>query len=222
MLARIRLLVSLFVLVGFFVGCGNPYMEVGTPEYNKYTSNVINGTWNIKSYKIGDTEMIGGVYDSATVTFDFKTKKAKFLFIVNREDLKENVKQWQEKWPNLQVTKFDIDVTTGWKIKEPDTIAKVAWGDLMISFDNIEYNLIIEGSGDNFQEGFVAYEKTKFAASTLTGGMIGNMVNNAAKKGSLGIHPALGNFRFSMNSDNEIHLESSKLDFPHRSAVLVK
>ena len=217
---KLRIVVAIFI-VAIFAGCGgNPYMQVGTPEYKSNTENII-GTWNIKSHKNGDSEFIGNQFESGTLKLDFKTKRAKFIFVLDKKKLANDVKEWQQKWPDLQVTKYNVVVTADWELKEPDTLGKLMWGDLALMFTNLVSDVDIEGSGKNFKEGFFNFEKSKFLATEKLG-MIGNFATKAAKKGAGGINPMIpGGYKVKFEG-NDVLLTTAVTVIPSRTTVLTK
>jgi hypothetical protein len=220
MIKIVKFMLAILV-VSLFTGCGsNPYMQVGTPEYKDNTKNII-GTWNIKSHKNGDSEFIGNQFESGTLELDFKTKRAKFTFVLDRKKLASDVKEWQQKWPDLQVSKYNVVVTADWELKEPDTLGKMMWGDLALIFKNLVTDVDIKGSGKNFKEGFYNFEKTKFLATEKLG-MIGNFATKAAKKGPGGINPMIpGGYKVKFEGNNVL-LTTTVTVIPSRTTVLTK
>ena len=219
MISKIKLSL-LAVIAIIFVGCGgNPYMQVDTPEYKDNTQKLV-GTWNITSHKNGDSEFIGNQFDSGTLDLNFETKKAKFTFVLNKEQLAQNVKEWQVKWPDLQVTKYNVIVVADWEVVEPDTLGKIMWGNLALKLKNVVADVDIQGSGENFTEGFFNLEKSKFLA-TRSLGMIGNFATKTAGKGAGGINPMIpGGYKIVKLDNHNVSLETTVTVIPSRTTIL--
>ena len=188
--------ISIFAIFFVFLfGCGsNKYMIRDTKEYGNVTRYFI-GNWAVAEYKVSSNNLLDTTFDKIAIEFDFATRTAKFTFWVSEGKLAEKLIDWKKKFPNLEITEYKIVVTTQWRISESGNI---------LYFDEQKPNLVIKGSGENF-EGFYTWERTRFEAGKNIGkdkGLAGMLMNKAAKVATgtndLFPHiPSQSNFRFS-------------------------
>ncbi len=176
-----------------FVSCAsvNKYMTLDTTEYQDVTKHIL-GKWNMTSFVKDDKEIIGNTFDGGTLDFDFTSKKATFTLHVSKEILAEKLVDWEQAYPGITVDSYDITITSVWHVdKNGETIF----------FDNSENNIIITGSGENF-EGFYGFERSKFEASKsarssnsdlgAAGLFLGAAVTAATGTNDFFIEPAFG------------------------------
>ncbi len=209
------------LVVGLFTGCGNPYMQVDTPEYNSHTKKLVEAL-NINSIKNGDSEFMNDKFESATLKLNVDSKRAEFTFKVDRARVEESMKDWKAKHPDLEVTRYNVVVTAEWELIESGIMDKLLWGDFALKFKDIKHNLVIGGSGENFTDGYSNVEKTKFYASNAIGGGLGNLLADTSKSSTGGIHPMINEGYQLKFEDNGISLKTIITVIPTRTLTLNK
>lgn len=159
-------------------------MEKNTDEYNSLTKLLDQGNWYLDDKSVvGVQDMPGTSYTIdrhftwAKVDFNFDARTSVFLFEVKRSYISEKLIDWKKKWPDLNVERYSVEITSEWKINED--------GDILY-IDDPGVDILIEGSGENF-EGFYSWERTKFEmskASSEGGGILGFAASLATKSAS--------------------------------------
>jgi len=186
-------------------GCSpkvNQYMVHQTPEYIAVTQQFV-GLWQVDSVKDGDKDQMMTPFSQGSVALNFDTQMAKFTFTVSQAYLDAKLIDWQQKWPDLMVSEYQVVTTATWKISESGAI---------LYFDGLKNTAEVTGSGENF-DSFAAFEKTKFVASETVGaggGLMGLAMNVATKAatGSKDLFPGIPsqvNFKFSADH-HSVHL----------------
>ena len=174
-------LCGLISITFFSVACApktNLYMTADSPNFKTVTQNFV-GDWVISEYKKENKDLLVSPFDKASVSFDFDTQKAKYMFWVSEATLAEKLMDWQQTYPGLKVDEYKIAISTQWLVKESGAVIDT---DPMNSEENHE--IIIKGSGENFS-GFYDIERSKFAAGKNTGkgqGLMGMAMGAIAKK----------------------------------------
>lgn len=182
------LFISIFILFVFLIGCsaqsGVDYLE---PLYGK---------WNIKEYTNNDIEYIPDIYSKGILNIDKDTETIQMDFFVSEQTISEKLLDWKAKWPDLVIDTYKIAIT-----------AKIRYsGKDKISLIDIDTNIIITGSGENF-EGFYAFERSLFemTKSTQSNSLVGGMVNNAVSKaaGTKNLFPVIfDELEYSLDGDS--------------------
>ncbi|MCK4417903.1 MAG: hypothetical protein KAV99_07020 [Candidatus Latescibacteria bacterium] len=172
----------------------NKYMIKASSEFGDVTKHFI-GEWAVTSYEAGGNNLLDNPYEKAKVTFDFDTRKVKYEIWVSETYLSEKMLDWKKKYPDLKVDEYRINLTADWNIGK---------GGEILYIDNKIVNLVLKGSGENF-EGFYGWERTKLEATKSVGkggGLAGLAASFAAKKvtGTSELFPPISsqyNFRFA-------------------------
>lgn len=197
---RIKLvLLSLTLVLLTLAGCKsvNQYMVKDSNEYKKTTQNFV-GDWAVTDYSIKSSNLLDSTYEKITVNFDFDSSVAKLTYYISEGKLSEKMLDWKTKYPDLKVDEYKVVITTPWKVSSKGTI---------LYFNDQKQNLVINGSGKNFQ-GFYEWEKAKFEASKNVGkdsGLGGFLMNKAIKSatGSKDLFPKLNDqFNFNFQEKN--------------------
>ncbi|OQY09579.1 MAG: hypothetical protein B6I28_02780 [Fusobacteriia bacterium 4572_132] len=198
----IKFFLLTFVLILLSLsGCKstNKYMVRDSKEYDKVTRNFV-GEWATTKYSVKSSDLLDTTYEKITANFDFNSKIAKFTYLVSEGKLAEKLLDWKAKYPDLVIDEYKIVTTSPWSINEKGEI---------LYFSEPKTNIIIKGSGTNFQ-GFYDWEKTKFEAGKNIGkggGLMGLVANKIAKTatGTSDLFPKLDsqfNFNFSKDRRN--------------------
>jgi major membrane immunogen (membrane-anchored lipoprotein) len=174
----LTLLVTLFLLSN--CSSTNKYMVSGTNEYQEVTSKLI-GTGAVTQYRVDGTNLLKSKYEKMTASFDFSTRTAKFTIWVAEGKISDKLLDWKEKFPGIKVDEYKITYTAEWSVSEDGKNLKLM---------NPETDLVIKGSGENF-EGFYAWEKSKFNMAkasddgSLLGSALGSLTKAATNTGDL-------------------------------------
>lgn len=168
------MLLSLMIIMSS-CGSSNQYMIKDTAEYSKLTKEAL-GEWNVKTIISDKKNMMEGPFSAAEANVTFSDTKISFVFHVNPSIIDEKSKEWKDKWPDIVVTDYIVTISSDWEISKSGTF----WFG-----DGSSLDIDLKGTGENF-EGFWAWEKTKFAASSaadgknLGGGLAGMMAGKLA------------------------------------------
>jgi hypothetical protein len=156
---------SILILLFVFSSCSS---QPANSDFLK----PLEGKWNIAEYKHNDDILIPNVYEKGIAYLDFDTKTLKLEFYVSEQTISEKLLAWKEKWPDLTVDTYKIVVSA--KLSSLST-------DKNLSLEEKDTNIIITGSGENFQS-FYDFERSKFEMSKATdsGGIMGGLINKAA------------------------------------------
>lgn len=212
------LIIGLVVFI--FTGCSNKYMKNQTNQFKSKTSKVINQSI-ISSYKVGDTEFIGSIFDEATLELDHKTKEAVFTFKLSQNKLKEAMIGWKKTFPDIVVDQYNLIAKAKWAVIEPNFIGKTVWGDLTLRFFKMKYDLDIKGSGKNFKDIFIPMEQYKFIATKGLG--IATHIVSEDIDPTSGINPMLPNgFKILSIEDESTKLKTNQFIFPTKHMTLIK
>ncbi len=140
-------------------GCRqNLYMTDGTEQFNTVTQKFI-GTWDIDSYSRSGDEVIGDIFTKGALSLSFSPREAVFTFWVSDAFVDNNLADWKEKWPDIQVDEYMVISSGTWSISNSGEI---------LYFNDMGNSIDIKGSGENF-EGFYGAEQMKFVASESVG-----------------------------------------------------
>ncbi len=199
---------ALLVIAFLLSNCSstNPFMKEGTQEYQKATAKMI-GNWNVTEFKNDGKNLIGSKYEKITADFVFPNRTVTFEILVAKSTLKNKLIDWKKEYPNIKVDEYKIKFTANWDVAD----------DIFVYFNEPKYELIINGTGENF-DGFVAWEKTKFEAAnsvddgSLLGGALGSLAKSAT--GTSDLFPEFGRSYkykiftdkpgFSLNDDDNV------------------
>ncbi|MGM0509009.1 MAG: hypothetical protein ACQERZ_07630 [Fusobacteriota bacterium] len=195
------------ILILAISGCSstNKYMVRDTDEYNKVTRKFVGG-WTVTDYADSSTKYLGRTYEKVTAKFDFNSRMATFTYYISEAKISEKLVDWKEKYPDLKVDEYKVVLTSQWKISDKGEI---------LYLDEQDPNIIIKGSGDNF-EGFYGWERSKFEAGKNVGkdgGLAGMVMNKVAQSatGTSDLLPKLpSQFNFEFNKDgNNLRIYSA-------------
>lgn len=191
-----------YVIIGtlmMVMGCAasqNSYMVKNTAEYNDVTGP-LSGHWAVVEYLDGGRNLLGTRYEKADALFDFDRLTATFSLWVSETYIAQKLLDWKQKWPDIRVDEYKINLTAHWAISDSGEI---------LYFSDQAANIIIKGSGENF-EGFYQWERTKFEAGKnigKDGGLVGLAMGALAKKvtGTSDLFPPLlDQYNFSFSRD---------------------
>lgn len=203
----IKLTFMMFFIVGL-IGCGgskNQYMIKETKEYNKITKNFI-GKWTAMKYN----SLLGEVYETVTVDFDFDTRLIKMSCKMSETVMADKMLDWKEKWPNIVVDNYKVVMTAKWVVSSTGE---------ELAFTDIVYTVVINGTGDNF-ESFYVWEKTKMEGAkamnkAIGGGLFGKIAQKGMQKGTKtrNFFPPFGTFaKIEFSKDrNSVTLNSKEM-----------
>ncbi|MBB5022014.1 hypothetical protein [Desulfurispira natronophila] len=159
------LVLALAGMVVTLAGCGgkNLYMEQGTLEFES-TTQQMEGDWTITSYLAGEEDKFKSTFGKASLSMDFLTRKAEWTFAARDAVVADKLITWRQKYPGIDVTEYKIVITGTWKVNDD--------GVSMVFNDDEEHELVIRGSGENF-EGFYGWEVMKFETGKSAGDAVG-------------------------------------------------
>lgn len=194
----------MIILIFSIISCSstNNYMVKDSNEYNKVTRNFV-GNWAVSDYQMDSENFLDTTYEKIEAEFEFTSRNAKFSYWVSETKLSEKLIDWKEKYPDIDISEYKIIITSSWKLDDDGEI---------LYLDNQNPNIVIKGSGENF-EGFYEWERAKFEAGKNVGkdgGLAGFVLNKVAKEatGTGDLFPKLpsqNNFNFS-NENRYLHL----------------
>ena len=166
-------ILTIFALITI-TGCRqNLYMTDGTEEFNTVTQKFV-GNWAIDNYSRSGDEVIGDIFTKGTLYLNFSPREAVFTFWVSDSYVDNNLADWKEKWPDIEVDEYMVISSGTWSISNSGEI---------LYFNDMANSIDIKGSGENF-EGFYGAEQMKFVASESVGsdaGLAGMMARAATK-----------------------------------------
>jgi hypothetical protein len=184
--------ISFFIIVLLFV-----FSSCSSQPSNSDFLKPLEGKWNIRVYKNNYDVLIPNVYEKGIASFDFDTKSLKLEFYVSEQTISEKLLAWKEKWPDLTVDTYKIVVSA--------RVSSLS-SDKNLSLEEKDTNIIITGSGENFQS-FYDFERSKFemAKATESGGVMGGLINKAATTatGTKDLFPVIfNNLNYTLSGNN--------------------
>ncbi|OQY37548.1 MAG: hypothetical protein B6229_08245 [Spirochaetaceae bacterium 4572_7] len=143
-------------------------MERDTEEFNSVTTH-INGSWTLKSFLKGDSDLMESVYETGNMDFEFDNEMVNITYIAKKAYVADKMFEWKKEYPDLKVDSYKVVQTGNWHVDKKGEA---------IFFDEIKTDLIITGSGSNF-ESFYAWEKSKVEmtkGAAESGGLLGKVL----------------------------------------------
>ncbi len=160
-----KLILLILASLVFFTNCGtiisistdseDPYMTVGTPEYDRYTQNLL-GTWEVISMEQFGEDSLASLYDKITLTISHNPTAFVMEFYPKQSIVDKRTKDWKAKDASFKVNSYKRVISWGdWEVGEKGFL----YDEDFISFagESPSTNLVITGDGKTF-DGFAGWE----------------------------------------------------------------